>query len=366
MTEELQVIADGVSPERVSRPKNSPWFLVLLAFILGVGVGAAFVSPPDDSEGEGSEADGIEPPVVETVPQVTDSGLAEVVNGFSGSIVVLSESGFGRFSKHFWPSNDALATNVVGAGESPRADLSGQIMAAIETVPGLDGGVLSTGRTSGLEPVAFGVNSYQWHDGRAGILGFSTIDNDQWQLWRSFGDIEPTLVASVPVDEIGAGVIAAWGDWGWAIQASEDQIILLTPDGRVKTVRDGVAYGSTPDGWIVVVNERVELVSGGGGVQNVQLAPDRVGDVRWATTSPSGEYLAVAGSDGLVVSPLNGQGTGVIEFDLQVSGEFVWTEDERFIVAPVGRGIAVLDLTRVVRQVLLSQFAVVDVVAVGS
>ncbi len=365
MAEELQVIADGATPERVSRPKNSPWFLVLLAFVVGVGVGAAFVSPPDPSETNDGIEDGIAAPVVETVPQITESGLAEAVDGLTGSIVVLSESASGRFSQLFWPANDPLAISVVGDGDSPRADLSGQIMAAVETVPGLEGGVLATGRSSGLEPVAFGVTSYRWHDGRAGILSFTTVVDDEWRLWRLFGDIEPTLVATAPLEQIGQGLIAAWGDWGWAVQASEDQIILLTPDGRVKTTHAGVAYGSTGDGWMVVINDRVQLVSGGGGVQNLPVAPGRIGEVVWAATSPSGEYLAMAGSEGVLVTPINGRGTGVIEFDIDTSGEFVWTQDERFIVAPVGRGVAFLDIARGVRQVLLSQYSVADVVALG-
>lgn len=362
MTEELQVVADGATKERPKKQANTPWLPVVLAFGLGLGLGVMFVSPAEEPD-EAPAAGELAPPAVEPVPLVTDSGVAEVVDGFESAIVALADPGFSGFNRLLWAADAPLVINPAGTGSFPSLDRSGQIMAAVQAVPDLDGWVLSMGRSSSLEPIASGVTSYQFHDGKSGHLSYIIEDETHWQLWRVFNDLQPELVTEFELGLVDAPRIAAWGDWGWAIGLGTGEVLFLTPEGQIKTQQDGVALDSSPDGWVVVANERLQLVSAGGGVDVIDVSLDRIGVVKTAKLSPDVDMLALVGTETVVVVPIDDEGP-VVEFEVAAE-DAVWTSDGRFLLAPVGRGVSILDVVRGVRQQLLSQYLIVDVVAAG-
>jgi hypothetical protein len=211
--------------------------------------------------------------------------------------------------------------------------------------------------------VVSGVTSFAWHDGVSGTLAYTTENGGQWMLWRMQPNLISTLVAADPLP---GGTIVTWGDWGYAIQ-TEDQVVLLTSDGEFKSAQQGTGFTSTPEGWIIVANENLDLVSSGGGVVRLDVAADRVGTIRTAAFSPDGESVAMAGSTGLLVFPVR-EGGEIREFGIRDVSAITWSRDGRFLAIPAETGISVLDLDTVNRYSILEDFVflAIDVVATSS
>ena len=358
MANDSQVIVDGataIDPERRKQP--SKWLLPILTFILGLGLGVIVVpATPDSADVEEDGGGNLVAPVEETLPQVTNFGLGEQVAGFVDAFVTVTASDRGELTRMFWPFDGPLREVDIGLGEEAALDRSGQVMAKTQTVPGLDGAVLSVGRVSDLVPVTAGVTSFKWHDSKAGNLGYTAVVDGRWQLWSLSPDSQSTLVAEGLVEQ---GRLAAWGDWGWAIQAATE-VVLLTPNGEIKTTHSGTALTSDGVGWVLIANERLELVSAGGGVQRLEMAPDRVGMVAAASFSPDGERIAVAGNKGVIVFPISGDGE-IAELVVARANGVAWSSDSRFLAVPMARGVSIFDLETVGRETVLSTTTVLDI-----
>ena len=93
----------------------------------------------------------------------------------------------------------------------------------------------------------------------------------QWRLWVVLPNGSSVPVTSKE-DEV--GVLVTWGNWGFAIQTSGGDAWLMTRDGETRTVRPGIIYDSHGSGWIAIVDERIELVSSGGGSRGVDASLD--------------------------------------------------------------------------------------------
>lgn len=362
MTNDLQVIVDGEAEYPApSSGQTSSWVLVAVGFIVGLGLGVLVVSP--QQEVEPTPVDDVATPVVETVPQVTDAGLGDLVDEFSDSLVALTAPDVGGFNRLLWTSDSALSVAIAGNGSGASLDISGQVLATTESVPGLDGVVLSLGRLNRARPLTSGVTSYQWHDSKAGLLSYTTEVDGEWQLWTVFGDLRPDVVTSEA--HLAGGRIAAWGDWGWAI-ATDEGLVLLNPSGHIKTsLENGVAVASDGAGWLLVADERLQLVSAGGGVKNISIPPNRVGELRTASFSPTRDMLAVAGDRGVLVFPVDGGGE-ITEVALSGAVHIAWSSDSRYVVASAARGVSIVDLQTVTRVNILPTHTIISLRLVGS
>ena len=106
------------------------------------------------------------------------------------------------------------------------------------------------------------------------------------------------------------GEVAAWGDWGFAIQHDSDQdesgsITLLTGDGELKTTLSGRVLDSSPAGWIVIYDGDLKLLANGG-LRSLNINSTSIGGVLAAALSPDGAQIALLGHSGLKITAIRG------------------------------------------------------------
>jgi hypothetical protein len=147
------------------------------------------------------------------------------------------------------------------------------------------------------------------------------------------------------VSDIGtSGEVAAWGEWGWAIHDESGLITLLNNDGEVKTTSQGKILDSHHDGWILIYDDRVRLLSAGGGLQTVDVDPTSIGGVLGGAISPDGNSVALLGSIGLSVTSISGN-TPEVTIPFPVARSKVgWSSDSSFVVIPFLRGVIVVNV----------------------
>jgi len=158
----------------------------------------------------------------------------------------------------------------------------------------------------------------------------------QWRLWVVLPNGSSVPVTSKE-DEV--GVLVTWGNWGFAIQTSGGDAWLMTRDGETRTVRPGIIYDSHGSGWIAIVDERIELVSSGGGSGGVDASLDALGSVYDMAFSPDGDSLAITAADGMGVVRLASDGR-FIRFQPGVDGFIEWSTDQRFVLFAAPRGFS--------------------------
>lgn len=342
MVDEVRVIEDGVDSDgRRSRPISS-WVLLAVGFALGLGFGVVFVTPTGTQEPTADQPSLDVPISEEERDAPTATGIAEVVTGFGDVLVAVAKTNLGTLDHLTWPRDGPLVSRPMVNGDNVGVDASGQVLALTQAVPGLDGVVLSVGRFNSIGPLASGVTSYAWHDSRGGVIAYTTETGGVWQLWKVLPNLRPQVVVSGVVD---GGRLAAWGDWGWAVQTRDTEVMLLTPQGEIKGIHPGTAYSSHSDGWIVFAGDDLQLVSAGGGVRGAGVSVDSVGAIRDAAISPSGNQLALAGADGIMVIPIGpDRGEPVRRFAGAPADMVTWTSDDRFVLTPAPHGLFVIDL----------------------
>ena len=244
-----------------------------------------------------------------------------------------------------WPTAGDPIARPLPAGDLGTAafDTSGSWLAISAQVPDSEGVVLSVGRSSFVRPLVSNVTSFKWHDGNQPSLAYTQVVDGEWLLWEVGSDRNPEVRAR----GLGpGGLVAAWGDWGWAIQdVVNSQITLLTPDGELKTTLEGVVFDSHPTGWMVISDETgLRWLSSGGGLQSLDVGVESIGSILAMAIAPDGEKVAIVGPGGVRVSPVEGE-TLVFESGFTRSFPTVaWSSDSRFLVLPSVRGVVVLDL----------------------
>jgi hypothetical protein len=356
MVDEVRVIEDGVDSDgRRSRPISS-WVLLAVGFALGLGFGVVFVTPTGTQEPTADQPS-LDVPISEGKRDApTATGIAEIVTGFGDVLVAVAETNLGTLDHLTWPRDGPLVRRPMIDGDNVGVDASGQVLALTQAVPGLDGVVLSVGRFNSIGPLASGVTSFAWHDSRGGVIAYTTETEGVWQLWKVLPNLRPQLVVGGVVE---GGRLAVWGDWGWAVQTKDSGVLLLNPGGEIKGIHPGTAYSSHSDGWIVVAGDSVQLLSAGGGVRDAGVSVDAVGEIRDAAISPSGDLLAMAGTDGVIVVPIGAdQGESVRRFAGSVAESVTWTSDERFVIITGQRGVHVLDIESRTRHNVLVEYKI--------
>jgi hypothetical protein len=355
----VQMMEDGV--DRDQRPVvPGTWRWLLVGFVVGLGAGVVFFSPPVNPS-----------PTVTTTPQRLTPGqpdlsadligISQVVPGFPDALVAIVETETRSLEYHLWPVKGGLVVRSLPAGTSDIAEIDqfGTWVAVSAGVAGEGSRLLSIGKPTGVSPVVSGIDSFQWHDSSSGYLSYTSVNDGIWHLWSVGGTRVPALVATDSSRL--TGVLATWGDWGWAVYHPESgSFDLFNESGELRTTVVGVPLASHRSGWLLVVGEQLSMVSAGGGISAVPVPADVAGVPSAGSISPDGRQVALLGSDGLVVAEV--EGGEPLHFDLDWrKAEISWTSDSRFVLIPGFRGVTVVDVENSTVQTVLPNAIVHDV-----
>lgn len=143
-----------------------------------------------------------------------------------------------------------------------------------------------------LEPLAFDVMAFAWHDTEPGLIAFSGPDRNSVSVMDLTRN-EPARTVALPVE----GVVGGWGDWGFAVETSSPTTAIVAPDGML--LHDGIpgAYrGTSPDGRLVMRGRRRGVSFA---VDPVNGRTDRLDSLRtdafvWRIVDAGGSDRAVA------------------------------------------------------------------------
>jgi hypothetical protein len=273
-----------------------------------------------------------------------ENGVADVVTGFPDALVGLAHTQLGSYEYVLWPfASDVMTRGLpIPASGEASIDSSGTWVASTMQLPEPGGVMLSMGQVGNIAPVATKVMSHAWHDSREGLLAYTAEEAVGTGLWVSSLVGGSDLVATLGTQTTR---LVAWGDWGYAVFDPDNRRFeLLTADGELKTVVDGVPVASHPSGWVLVVDEgAVNLVSAGGGVRAVTDFPRVEGQDLGGAISPDGRWVAVLGSAGLAVGTVDGSEKSVLINLGARSNQVSWSSDSRFVMVPTTRGATVFD-----------------------
>lgn len=357
MTDQVQLVDSEPAERLPSTPPRSGWVLFALGVAVGVGAAVVFVTPTGSVPTATSTPGAVAPPITTEEPE-PDVGVSEVVEGFPDAVVGVSR-GTGNSVNHLlWPIAGGLNLSPMPGGETAVFDSSGRFVALTSRVPGEDGVVLSLGRHKQIRNVAARVTSHAWHDSRDGVLAFTTMTQGTWRLSTLQSNFEPLVIMESETD---MGQVAAWGEWGWAIQSDPSQLTLLTRGGQLKDTEPGTALASHESGWLFVHDGVSKLVSAGGGVVAVQTDLG-VGTPTGAAFSPDGSKLAVAGTLGVSILDLESGSAETV--DIISSPALAWSSDSRFLLSGSGSGVVVFDDEEDIVQTILRRHSILAVAVI--
>ncbi len=340
MFPEENVVAEGLE-DPARRADRSPWGWLVAGLLIGVG-GAVLLLRVEAEF----------PPIAPTTAgpglvSTSREGIGDVIPGFPDGLVTTAQADGRSLELLIWPKEGELYTRAipVGAASPPNPvvfDASGRRLATILPLPDGPYGVLYAGVPENAAIVEVDVTGYAWHDSVAGALAYTTFVDDELFLWATSASLSSSdLVARVIGIE---GGVAAWGDWGFAIQDERrGSIVLLTDGGEIKDTRVGVVLDSHRSGWLAIADDGLKLLSAGGGVRGLDSFDAESSPLTARFSSDRG-MLAVLTIDGLSVLSLD-DGTEVARSELRsgVASQVIWTSDDRFALYPGSRGVVVVD-----------------------
>lgn len=342
MSGDVQVFEETVD-QNLQRSGPAPWAWLLIGLAVGLGAGVVFLAPalvPTETTSAVS--------VEETAPAIPgapseENGIADIVADFPDALVGLAQTQLSSYEYVLWPYASDVLTRGLPISSSGQAtiDSSGTWVASTMELPEPGGVMLSMGQVGNLNPVATGVSSNVWHDSREGVLGYTADQEGATGLWVTSLVTGPDLILALPQ----GARLAAWGDWGYAVfGAAGQRFDLLTTNGELKTIVEGVPVASHRSGWILVVDDGTAmLVSSGGGVRVIPDFPRVEGESLAGAISPDGQRVAVLGSNGLAVGSVDGSEKSVLINTGFRSNQVSWSSDSRFVMAPANRGVTVFD-----------------------
>lgn len=339
MVEDVSVVEDGATREAPRRRSNPGWLLAVTGFIMGLGLGILVVNPaPEERSSPVTASDaGLGFPTTVPSPSIEDVGVAELVSDFPDTLVAVTPTIGSTLNHHLWPLQGELRTRPMARGTNIVLDNGARFIALSESVPDGEGVLLSMGRFNQINPVATDVTSYVWHDEMSGVLSYTTETDGVWRLFVVRSSFSPELISETT--EFG-GELVGFGNWGWAVQTSPEEMSLLTPGGSLKAVEVGVGYASHRDGWLFMMDQRPKLVSSGGGVARLDVALD-IGTVSAAAFSPDRRYVSVSGERGWAILDTS---TGTVDTPTGFPTlSLTWSSDSRFALNAGGAGVVVYD-----------------------
>lgn len=333
-------MADGLEapPGRTDRP---PWGWLVAGLLIGIAVSfllfrvEASSSPTETTiAGQGTD-------------RISRGGVADVIPGFPDGLVTTVRADGRSLVLLVWPLRGEIYQRAipVGAASPPNPvafDTSGLRLATILPLPDEPSGVLYAGVPENAAIVEVDVTGYAWHDSAPVALAYTTLVDDELFLWVTNGSLTaPRLITrSVGIE----GRVAAWGDWGFAVQDERrDSIVLLTDTGEIKDSQPGRVLASHETGWLAVTDEGLALLSAGGGIRGLDsFDPEKT--PLTARFSPDRRMLAVLTADGLSVLSLDDD-LEVVRSDSRpgVASSVIWSSDGRFVLYPGSRGLVVVD-----------------------
>jgi len=322
------------------------WLVVGL--ILGAGLTVLLLrpGPPEDAvTSTTAPAAGVE-----------QGGIANVIEGFPDGLVAATRSDGQSLEMLVWPvrGEPIVRTIPVGVSRPPdpvEFDVSGRNIATLLPVPDQASGVLYAGVPQDAAIIAIDVTGYAWHDTDTSKLAYTTLVDDELQLWAVHqGNGEPELVTRVVGID---GHVEAWGDWGFAIQDdARDSIVLLTESGEIKDTNSGRILDADGTGWLAIDNDGIGLLSSGGGVMGLDLG-DLEGPVIAGRFSDDGLRLALLTGEQLQVVSVE-EDVRPVESDGRPGvPQLAWSSDGRCVAYPGSRGISVVDTFSGETEVLL-------------
>ena len=210
-------VVEDARDSAVSRPSRQGYGWLGAGLLVGAGLTVLFlgVNPPPEST---TSTVGVGDTRIVAV-----AGIAEVIPGFPDGLVAARRSDGQSLELVIWPEHGDLRRSVpVGVSSPPDPvafDVSGRLMATLLPAPGSLGGVLYAG-----VPDAARDHLARCHRLRlARLIAVATClhhrRDGETLLWVTGGNLaESELVAQAWGSKAG---VAAWGDWGYAVQDGE-------------------------------------------------------------------------------------------------------------------------------------------------
>lgn len=285
------------------------------------------------------------PPAGSTVVAIEVSprgGIADELPGFPDGLVGASRSDGKSLELLIWPLRGEPYERGIPVGVStppdPVAfDVAGRFLATVLPVPGEVAGVLYAGTPETAEIVSLEVTGYAWHDADPAALAYTTMGEGEMLLWKTAGNLaESELVTRAVGIE---GGVAAWGDWGFAVQNGES-VVLFTATGEIAEVSTGRILGSHESGWVAVDDNGMRISALGGGIREV-ASLGSVDPILDASFSPDGNFIGVLTVRGLTVT--TGEAEVAVALERPGVPQVVWSSDSRYALFPGLRGLIVLD-----------------------
>jgi len=353
MAGDNRVFVDGVDPGDPEEPKKSSARVLTGGILAGVVLGAALFSST-----VGNETEPVVPSTNElevSSPTLPRFGVTALVPGFPDALVAISGTTTGEpgaevdLEHLLWPSTaDEVVRPLIAGDPGPVAFDAAGVWLAVTTVmedrSGLD---LISGRGV-LHETASSVTSFAWHDSREGELSYTSTAGGDWTLNYVRGPMSPLQVESAFLSSglVADGSIAAWGDWGWAIQAYGETpaVWLLDAEAEMVASVPGMAFDSHPSGLLAVVDgSEVRVLRADGTGTGLDRTVANIGPVAAAAISPNGKRLAVLGFDGLILLPLDESPVVAVFEPIVGYPQAAWSSDSRFVLVPGPLGVSVID-----------------------
>ena len=348
MASDVRVVEDGLDQRPPVRRSTSAWVWLTTGIAVGLLFGVVLFTPSTADVDE-LPAAATAPPIASIEEPANPQGIADAIPGFPDALVVVTSDDGQSLSHILWPVERDKVTRSLPGGDSGKVsfDVSGTWIATATHVPDAEGFVLSMGRATFLVPLASNITSFSWHDEESAFLSYTQIVDRQWLLWVVGPDRNPDLIARGLDDR---GDVAAWGEWGWALQTQSGVVTLLTSTGEFKEAHDGIALDSHPTLGIVIDDDGLMLISTSGVVSVLDASVDSIGGAGAAEVSPDGTKLAVVGGSGLEVLPVDGEGEVIHAPFTTGPFQVTWSSDSRFVIVPWVGGIIVVDTVETGRR----------------
>jgi len=341
MASDVRVVEDGLEHRPPVRRPASAWVWLATGIAVGLGFGVV-VFTPSATDVEEQPGVATAPPIAPIEEPANPQGIADVIPGFPDALVVITGDDGQTLRHMLWPTVRAKVMRAIPGDDSGEVsfDVSGTWIATATRVPDAEGFVLSMGKATFLDPLASNVASFSWHDEEPALLSYTQRLDGQWLLWVVGPDRNPDLIARGLKDR---GDVAAWGDWGWALQTQSGEVTLLASSSEIIGAYEGIALDSHPTGWVLIGDDGLMLVSTSGVVRAIDTLVDSVGGAVAAEVSPDGTKVAVEGRGGLKVLPVDREGEVIHTSFTAEPSQVTWSSDSRFVVVPLVAGVIFID-----------------------